>query len=267
MNKDNLIQIGGLIIAILIFLGLGLMAQAPEKKLANLLEQEVLPSVGIKLAIKVSDLPAQLEANGVIDGSKFKVAGVITDTLVITKDNAHTLLNFFWALGLANKNKILTEGPMATEGETGNFASTGGWTLAVGGAMDHYAKYELIILTPDQQELVEEVSKNIYRPCCDNPTHFPDCNHGMAMLGLIELGASQGLNERELYQLALDVNRFWFPDTYLTIAEYLKQTGRNWATADPKELLSKEYSSGTGFAKIRSQVVKTERGLGSSCGV
>ncbi|MDO8183456.1 MAG: hypothetical protein Q7T49_00520 [bacterium] len=268
MNKDTLISIIGLIIAVAIFLGLGLMKgdtfRGPK---VSPLAQEVLPLAGIPLIVKVGDLPAQLEASGAIDATKFKVAGVVTDPLVITKDNAHTLLNFFWALGLANKNEILTAGPMATEGETANFASTGGWTLAVGEAMDHYAKHELIVLTAEQQKLVEEVSKNVYRPCCNNPTHFPDCNHGMAMLGLLELGASQGLGEKELYRLALIANSYWFSDTYLTIAEYLEQTGVDWAEVDPKELVGKDYSSGTGFAKIKAKVVRTERGLGTSCGV
>lgn len=32
--------------------------------------------------------------------------------------------------------------------------------------------------------------------CCGNSTYFPDCNHGAAMLGFIELAVSQGLVER-----------------------------------------------------------------------
>lgn len=38
---------------------------------------------------------------------------------------------------------------------------------------------------------VEEVAAAVYRPCCNNHTPFPGCNHGMAMLGLLELMAPQ----------------------------------------------------------------------------
>ena len=100
--------------------------------------------------------------------------------------------------------------------------------------MDHYSKHQFITLTDKQQKLVEEVSKNIYRPCCNNSTYFPDCNHGMAMLGLLELMASQNINEREMYKNALKVNSYWFPTTYLTIAKYLDMNGRDWDKTEPK---------------------------------
>lgn len=38
---------------------------------------------------------------------------------------------------------------------------------------------------------VEEVAAAVYRPCCNSHTPFPGCNHGMAMLGLLELMAPQ----------------------------------------------------------------------------
>lgn len=124
-----------------------------------------------------------------------------------------TSLNILWALGLANKNPILEYGPMADPryGGTERFASTGGWSLAVGNTMDHYSMHELVMLTSEQQELVERVSKNIYRPCCDNPAYFPDCNHGMAMLALLEIMASEDANEKELYAAAKEANGEWFP--------------------------------------------------------
>ncbi|MBI4009352.1 hypothetical protein HY357_03900 [Candidatus Roizmanbacteria bacterium] len=54
-----------------------------------------------------------------------------------------SLLNFFWAVGLANKTKVLTEGQMVSNNnDTGNFASTGGWTLSKENAqMYEAAKY------------------------------------------------------------------------------------------------------------------------------
>ncbi|MDO8742973.1 MAG: hypothetical protein Q7J30_00165, partial [Candidatus Azambacteria bacterium] len=179
------------------------------------------------------------------------------------------LLNLFWALGLGNKNEILEKGPMTDPkyGGADRFASTGGWSLASGDVMDHYSKHLFIVLTPKQQALVEEVSKNIYRPCCNNSTYFPDCNHGMAMLGLLELLASQGIGEDEMYKTALQVNSFWFPDQYATIAKYLESNGKTFQSVPAKEILGINYSSGSGYAKIESYVPKEQNQSGGSCGV
>lgn len=141
------------------------------------------------------DIEQQLYDLGVIDKTK--------------APQEMSMLNMFWAFGLANKNRILEIGPMSENTE--NFASTGGWTLAAGDTMEHYSHHELITLSPEQQDLVENTSKNIFRPCCKNPTYFPDCNHGMAMLGILELLASQGKTEKELYATADAVNKIWFP--------------------------------------------------------
>jgi len=168
---------------------------------------------------------------------------------VIDKKRSENRLNLLWAFGLANKNEILEKGPMANlRYDTGRFASTGGWIPAQGGAMDHYSRYEFIKLTDTQQKLVEKLAKNIYRPCCDNPAYFPDCNHGMAMLGLLELMASEGASEKEMYLAALKANAEWFPDAYHNIAKYLAAKGLTPDQAGPKEILSAKYSSGNGGA-------------------
>lgn len=247
-------------------------------------EEEVLPSQGVILPIVWGDLGAQLVNNGTFDAEKFKAIyeskGQFTDEykkllldqnngkLKITKDNASYILNLFWALGLANKNSILEEGEMMNPiyGGAENFASTGGWTLAKGNSMDHYSRHSLIKLTSEQQALVDKVSRGIYRPCCGNSTHFPDCNHGMAMLGLLELMASQGINEQDMWKTALIVNSFWFPDTYLTIATYMKDKGVNWQDVNPQEILGINYSSAQGYKNISSQVVQPQRQQ-SGCGV
>ncbi|MEK9182014.1 MAG: hypothetical protein AAB781_00285, partial [Patescibacteria group bacterium] len=244
-------------------------------KTAKILEenysQKIIPENGVVLPAKWGDSGARMISAGVIDKSKLEelyagrgglkgeekklMEGLDNGNLKITRENSSFVLNLLWALGLGNKNEILENGPMSDEkyGGAGNFASTGGWTLARGNAMSHYSKHQFIVLTPDEQVLVEKVSKNIYRPCCGNSTYFPDCNHGMAMLGLLELMASQGVSEEEMYKSALAVNSYWFPDTYITIAKYLKSQGKDWVKADPKEILGFDYSSGAGFQKIKSK--------------
>ena len=76
----------------------------------------------------------------------------------------------------------------------------------------------------------------------------------MAMLGLLELMASQGVGEQDIYKTALAVNSYWFPDTYLTIATYMQQKGTAWKDVSPQEMLSAPYSSSSGYRDISSQV-------------
>ena len=241
---------------------------------------------GIILPVKWGDLGIQMTKAGVIDKTKFEsiysqrgglseneqkmLSNSNNGNIVISSENSGVILNMLWALGLGNKNPILENGPMMDKqyGGAGNFASTGGWTLAQGNAMNHYSMHSFIKLTPEQQALVEKVSKNIYRPCCGNSVYFPDCNHGMAMLGLLELMASQGVSEADMYKTALIVNSAWFPSTYETIKIYMKNKGVEWKDVNPKEMLGADYSSGPGFAQIASQVPPpVQGGGGSGCGV
>ena len=250
------------------------------------LEEKVLPPEGVVLPAVWGDLGLQLVNSGAIDADKFKsiydqrgafteeyeslLLGKNNGKLRITNENSGYLLNLLWALGLANKNPILENGEMADPryGGAENFASTAGWTIAKGNAMEHYSKHRLLELTDEQQALVEKVSKGVYRPCCGNSTHFPDCNHGMAMLGLLELMASQNASEQEMWEAALAVNSYWFPDTYLTIATYMKNKGIEWENVNPIEILGNNYSSASGYKKIASQTIKTQKSsTGSGCGI
>ncbi|MBI1961243.1 MAG: hypothetical protein HYS45_00910 [Parcubacteria group bacterium] len=245
----------------------------------------VIPEQGVLLPVAWGDLGSKMVSSGAIDQQAFEsiyqnrgglteeeqamLSGTLAEPLRITPQNADVLLNVLWAFGLANKNPILDEGPMQDPeyGGAGRFASTGGWTLAIGDPMDHYSMHEFVTLTPEQQSLVERVAQGIYRPCCGNSVYFPDCNHGMAMLGLLELLASQGVGEEEMYQYALAVNAYWFPETYLTIAKYLGAQGLSWQDAAPKEILGYDFSSSTGYQSIAAQVEPVSSGGGGGCGV
>ncbi|MCR4279629.1 MAG: hypothetical protein NUV78_02740 [Candidatus Zambryskibacteria bacterium] len=123
-----------------------------------------------------------------------------------------TELNLLWAFGLANKNRVLEEGPMMDQryGGPHRMASVGGWSVARGNAMDHYSMHSLLPLSTDEQELVERVSKSVFRPCCKNSAYFPDCNHGMAMLAFLEILATQGAEEETLKTAADNANSDWF---------------------------------------------------------
>lgn len=255
----------------------------PSSKNNN--ESSQIANQTIELPIVWGNLGAQMINAGVIDRPQFEALyqsrGGLNDSdkrlledfqngnLKANQENAGLLLNLLWAFGLSNKNPVLENGPMQEKqyGGAGNFASTGGWTLAKGDTMNHYSKHLFVVLTPQQQALVEKVSKNIYRPCCNNSTYFPDCNHGMAMLGLLELLASQGASENQMYQTALQMNSFWFPDQYATIAKYLESRGIKPQDISPKEILGVNYSSASGYAKVESSLPREQNQGGGSCGV
>ncbi len=264
----------------------GQNGQIQNAESLSALESAVLPPDGVVLPVTWGDLGARLVSVGAIDGDKFAemydqrgeftpeyqelLFGDRKGQLKITKDNAGYLLNLFWALGLANKNPILDTGEMVNPryGGAKNFASTAGWTMAKGDSMEHFSRHMFFNLTPEQQALVEKVSKGIFRPCCGNSTYFPDCNHGMAMLGLLELMASQGASEQDMWKTALTVNSYWFPETYLVIASYMMDKGTEWKDVNPQEMLGSDYSSGAGFARISSQVAGLKRqGNGGGCAV
>ncbi len=239
---------------------------------------------GVELPASWGDLGVQMIDAGVIDRAKFEALyaarGGLTENekqfletnmkgnIVVTQENAGFILNLLWGLGLGNKNSILEKGQMADSryGGAGGFASTGGWTLASGDAMEHYSAHPFITLTSKQQAMIESVSGNIYRPCCNNPAIFPDCNHGMAMLGLLELLASQGATEEQMYTSALQMNRFWFTNQYAMINRYLESKGREPSEVSPKEILGKEYSSASGFARVAESVKGVPQG-GGGCSV
>jgi hypothetical protein len=247
-------------------------AEISQTSQLSALGEVVLPSDGVILPVSWGNLGARLISVGAIDEKKFKAvydqSGEFTEEyknlllgqnnskLKITKENSAYLLNLFWALGLASKNEILEDGEMMDPlyRGAGNFASTGGWTIAVGNPMDHYSKHQFFNLSPEQQAKVDKISRGIYRPWCGNPTHFPDCNHGMAMLGLLELMASQDVSEEDMWGAALAVNSYWFPDTYVTIATYMKNKGIEWKDVSPQEVLGANYSSASGYRRIATQI-------------
>ena len=254
---------------------------------------EINPTQGFQINASFNDLGPKMIKSGIIDLEKFKSVyaksnqpltpeqeKILTEGSVekikIDRDNSYFLLNFFWAVGLNNKSKILDTGDMMKYGGlrgAGDFASTGGWSLAKGPTMNYYSKTSLIPLTPEQEQLVEKVSSNIFRPCCNNSTTFPDCNHGMALLGVLQLMAGNGAMEREMYEAGKYFNAFWFPGNYYDLALYFKnKKGKSFSDIDAKILLSKDYSSATGAQTIKQWLssqglVEEPSKTGGGCGV
>lgn len=276
--------------------------KAPEKTLAsvnNVLSNnainvdEVLPPEGFTINAVYGDIGPKLLQSGVIDLEKFKRVykrsgkpltsqqlKILTEgsneKITINKDNAYFLLNFLWALGLANANPILGEGPLsqyAGLAGIGSFASTGGWTLSKTKATDYFSKFNIVSLNAAQQKELEDFAYNSYRPCCNNSTAFADCNHGMAALGLGEIMAAAGASADEIFQAHKYFNAFWFPQQYIDLAVYFKiKEGKNWKEVDGRTVMGKDYSTASGWSKVRRWLTqnnlntKKQQG-GGGCGV
>jgi hypothetical protein len=245
-----------------------------------------------QLSVSFGDIGPQLLAAGAIDYDLFvqiyERAGKGLDDsqlamlekgndapVAINQDNAYFLLNFLWALGLTNQNPLLDEGPLMeySEGDIGRFASTGGWTLGKKPATELYSSTSLVSLTAEQQARLESVAHNVYRPCCDNHTAFADCNHGMAMLGLLELMAGQGASEDEMFEAAKYVNSFWFPQQALETAVFFQATmGLEYDELDGRMAVGPEVFSGSGFQSVHEWLANNGQleqapNSGGGCGV
>lgn len=229
------------------------------------LEETVLPPEGYEINVSWGNIGPNLVQTGVIDAEKFKAiyeqnGGLPQEELEIlekgspekikiTNENSHFVLNMLWAFGLAQKNRLLTEGDMAKD-DYKRFASTGGWSIASKPIDEFYSKYNWLAFGDIQEKKVADIASNVFRPCCNNSTAFPDCNHGVAALGLIEIMIASGNSDAEIYRALKYFNSFWFASSYLEMATYFEKIkGIAWKDADAKEILSEKYSSGGGWAQ------------------
>jgi hypothetical protein len=275
-----------------VFLGMkipGVISEIEAQKLARTNEEQkervkeiaasVVPGEGFTLPIKWGDFGPKMIKAGVIDETKFLETVRATEeqtqilrygsdkNITINSENSQFVVDFLWALGLAQKSLAYEEGPLVQE-DPGLFASTGGWNLAKGDAVNYLNKFDWIPLTSEQHLRVKEIAQNVYRPCCDNDTWFPDCNHGMAALAAIEMMVSANMTDEEIYKNILKLNSFWFPDSYIKIAVYFDRKGTAWDKINAKEVLGREYSSATGAMETSRKVgpLPDETVSAGSCG-
>lgn len=241
--------------------------KSPEE-LAQVLRQEVIPQNGYTLGVTWGDIGKDLFDSGAIDQQKYEqlfsqdpgdrsmmkyMTHSSGEHMIVNEANAHFMVNTLWALGLVNKNALLDGGQMQSR-DPMQYASTGGWDLGSKPANELYSSQQFIQLTDQQQTLVKKIADMVFRPCCDNPTSFPDCNHGMAALGYIELAVKQGVPEKRIYKDILALNSYWFPQQYVSLATYFTQQKADWEGVDAKLALSQQYSSAQGASQVQQQL-------------
>lgn len=226
---------------------------------------QAVPPGGVHMPFGFGDTIQRLVLAGAIDPGKFrarsgktgKPVGWVDDLLAaparrpifFSTETAPFLVDLLWPIGLANKVPFNDASPL-NDRNLPSYASTGGWTLgrAKNGAA-YFNTVRALALSNEQQGLALEIAKTTFRPCCDNATYFQDCNHGSALLGLIELAAYHGFSAREIYRSALVANSYWFPMQYIQAALYfLIFESRSWSEIQPELILGRRYSTLSGWA-------------------
>lgn len=244
----------------------GRVANGDYGERRQVVDEQVRPKDGYQTKLVLGDIVPRMVAHGIIDMAKmealYKDRGGMPPALrqaltqasatpiTVTRENADWLVNVLWPLGLSNRMAINRRSPIAGK-DLANFASTGGWQLGrkKNGA-SYFNRYRLISLTANQENRVWRIASRTYRPCCDNSTFFQDCNHGSAALAVIELGVAQGLSDDAIYRTLLAFNSYWFATTYIETALYFNVVrGTDWSGVDPSLLLSRRYSTASGWQR------------------
>jgi len=224
----------------------------------------VLPPDGIETRISFGDALQRIVSAGVLLPDKLRavyakrggmppwMAALLTAPsdapIRFSSATATHLLYLLWPIGLASRTSFNADGPTAGA-HLPRLASTAGWRFGrePNGAA-YFDSVDTLPLKPAQAALVREVAARTYRPCCDNPALFQDCNHGSAMLGLLEMAASQGLEGPELERAALAANSYWFPREHLKTALFFALfEERPWHELPPAELIGARYASASGW--------------------
>ncbi len=222
--------------------------------------QKVTPDEGFQTQVRWGDVVPKMIETGVLDPQKLETIlknrygqemkpewrAVLAGEdipLSIDNDNAVFMMYMLWAMAKHNQNQILADSPIAKYFEN--------YDIGVGRA--GYNDTPLLALNPEQQALAKRVAENAYRPCCGNSTAVPDCSHGYSALGLVQLMASQGFSEEEIFDTFVKFNSYWFPETYIKNALYFEITeGLSWEDVDKKLVAGKEYSTLRGSYKAKN---------------
>lgn len=250
----------------------------------NQIKSEVLPQQGYVLPAKWENSIKQLVDDNALNVSALTqilnnsgqpltaqeqqiLNGTSTINITINSSDSKFVLLVLWSLGINNNDTIISNGPiMKFGGNPDNLASTGGYgplgTLQLG-------KLDILNLTPQEQMIANYTALNSYRPCCNNPTMFPDCNHGAAALGLIELMISQGANTTAVFTSLKEFNSFEYPQQYTELAMYLKGKGVDFSSVPGYIIVSRNFSSGSAVTQIQQSLSGSQvgqAGSGSGCG-
>ncbi len=181
------------------------------------------------------------------------MSGTYSGYVYINSSNAEFFLNVLWSIGVNDNNSIITKGPLSSYGNPYQYASTGGY-LPLGRLK--LAGLNLINLTAAQENEVMDVSAAAFRPCCDNPAMFPDCNHGAAELALIEMMAAQGYNESQIFTVLQRFLSEYFPQNMFEEAVIYAAHGINFSSVPANVTIGRSLFSASGQQNVAAYIQK-----------
>ena len=277
----------------------------------TILAAQVVPKTGYTLSFKWGDSVHKLVEAGALNPSNLSILlnnskepltpvekailnGTYTGYVQFNSTNVEFVQLVLWSLGINNNNTIVNNGPIINASipyansinnnvtlkqklnqnvtpqwvASRYFASTGGYgpigKLQLG-------MLNILSISPSEQIIADYTAENSYRPCCNNPTAFPDCNHGAAALGLIELLASQGANQSQIFTAVKYFNQYQFPQQYSEIAAYFDSHGKNYSQVSSNEVMGYNFSSLSGYENAHQYLIKNgilapPSGSSASCG-
>ncbi len=243
-------------------------AYIPNSTSLNILANEVYPAGGFVLPVKWGDIVKGLINLGVLNETAL-IDAVLESNQTLTRYEAgimsgtyngyiHTnasdsefVLLVLWSLGISNNNTIITKGPLSTYGNPDQYASTGGY-LPLGKL--EIGRLNLVNLTSEQQSEAVDVAAGTFRPCCDNPAMFPDCNHGAAELALIEMMASQGFNESQMFVVLQEFLSEYYPQNMFEVGVVYASHGINFSSVPANMAVGRTLFSASGSQNVGSYI-------------
>jgi hypothetical protein len=225
---------------------------------------DVLPEEGFTINAVWGDNVANMVGAGVLD--PVKLENILTsrygqqmkpewrglleapssnEKLKIDAENSVFMMYLLWTFAKHNDVPIIHNSRFAS--------SFKNYDIGVGRA--GYGDVKLLELTPAQLAVADKVAQNSYRPCCGQSAANPDCSHGYSALGLMELMASQGYTEKEIFDAFVKFNSFWFPSTYIQNALYFELVeGKSWSEADKELVAGQQFSSLSGSYQVKKKL-------------
>ncbi len=234
------------------------------------LVQTVYPASGFVLPIKWGNSVKILLESGAlnmtalvsaIEASKQNVTpyeteimnGVFNGYINVNSSDSAFLLYVLWSLGVNNNNYIINDGPISKFGNPDQYASTGGYLPL--GRLQLGALYILNLTASQEQEAID-VSEKTFRPCCNNPAMFPDCNHGAAELALIEMMSAQGYNESTIFQVLRNFLSMYYPQNMFDEAVVFASQGINFSSVPANTTVSYSLFSAAGAQNVGNYIQK-----------
>jgi hypothetical protein len=252
-------------LAVYLMLSIILVETVPTASAASgdisALRDEVATPGGVSTPVEWGNLLPELKALGVVDTALLNKG--LTDArgygltaaedarfneeshelIRIDNESKTYLMYVFWALAFVNANPVLNV-------STHMYANN---TSPIGSAK--YDSLPILKFTSMQQELIEDIALNSYRPCCNAPTLKPDCSHGFAALGLIEFLVSNGVSRDNIFKTLLQFNSYSFSNDYADVTLALQEQGQSWNSANATQIMGYSYSSLEAHQVIRKYLV------------